>query len=43
MAHRRYAAAVRLEVARDCPADLDTFLMRQFTLSEVDFYESTAR
>jgi polyphosphate kinase len=40
LAHRRYGAAVRLEVARDCPPDLDSFLMRQFTLSEVDFYES---
>jgi polyphosphate kinase len=40
LAHRRYGAAVRLEVERDCPPDLDTFLMRQFTLSEVDFYES---
>jgi polyphosphate kinase len=39
LAHRRYGAAVRLEVSRDCPPDLDTFLMRQFTLSEVDFYE----
>ena len=39
LAHRRYGAAVRLEVARDCPPDLDAFLMRQFTLSEVDFYE----
>jgi polyphosphate kinase len=41
LAHRRYGAAVRLEVARDCPPDLDSFLMRQFTLSEVDFYEAT--
>jgi polyphosphate kinase len=41
LAHRRYGAAVRLEVARDCPPDLDAFLMRQFTLSEVDFYEAT--
>jgi polyphosphate kinase len=40
LAHRRYGAAVRLEVARDCPPDLDSFLMRQFTLGEVDFYES---
>jgi polyphosphate kinase len=40
LAHRRYGAAVRLEVARDCPPDLDAFLMRQFTLNEVDFYES---
>jgi polyphosphate kinase len=38
LAHRRYGAAVRLEVSRDCPPDLDAFLMRQFTLSEVDFY-----
>jgi polyphosphate kinase len=40
LAHRRYGAAVRLEVARDCPPDLDSFLMRQFALGEVDFYES---
>ena len=39
LAHRRYGAAVRLEVSRDCPPDLDSFLMRQFALSEVDFYE----
>jgi polyphosphate kinase len=39
LAHRRYGAAVRLEVSRDCPPDLDAFLMRQFTLSSVDFYE----
>ena len=39
LAHRRYGAAVRLEVSRDCPPDLDSFLMRQFTLNEVDFYE----
>jgi polyphosphate kinase len=38
LAHRRYGAAVRLEVSRDCPPDLDAFLMRQFTLNEVDFY-----
>ena len=41
LAHRRYGAAVRLEVSHDCPPDLDSFLMRQFTLSEVDFYEVT--
>jgi polyphosphate kinase len=41
LAHRRYGAAVRLEVSHDCPPDLDAFLMRQFTLSEVDFYEVT--
>ncbi|HEV7608066.1 MAG TPA: polyphosphate kinase 1 [Steroidobacteraceae bacterium] len=39
LAHRRYGAAVRLEVSSDCPPDLDAFLMRQFTLNEVDFYE----
>jgi polyphosphate kinase len=39
LAHRRYGAAVRLEVSRDCPQDLNAFLMRQFTLAEVDFYE----
>jgi polyphosphate kinase len=39
LAHRRYGAAVRLEVSRDCPPDLDSFLMRQFTLADVDFYE----
>jgi polyphosphate kinase len=39
LAHRRYGAAVRLEVSRDCPPDLNSFLMRQFTLHEVDFYE----
>jgi polyphosphate kinase len=39
LAHRRYGAAVRLEVSRDCPPDLDSFLMRQFALNEVDFYE----
>ena len=39
LAQRRYGAAVRLEVSHDCPPDLDAFLMRQFTLNEVDFYE----
>src|SRR5689334_3462248 len=39
LAHRRYGAAVRLEVSAECPPDLDSFLMRQFALSEVDFYE----
>jgi polyphosphate kinase len=41
LAHRRYGAAVRLEVSRDCPPDMDSFLMRQFTLNPVDFYEVT--
>jgi len=39
LAHRRYGAAVRLEVSKDCPPDLNAFLMRQFALHEVDFYE----
>ncbi|MEO8064647.1 MAG: polyphosphate kinase 1 [Pseudomonadota bacterium] len=39
LAHRRYGAAVRLEVSHDCPPDLDSFLMRQFALGKVDFYE----
>jgi polyphosphate kinase len=39
LAHRRYGAAVRLEVSKDCPPDLNAFLMRQFALNEVDFYE----
>jgi polyphosphate kinase len=41
LAQRRYGAAVRLEVAKDCPPEYDTFLMRQFALNEVDFYEVT--
>jgi polyphosphate kinase len=39
LAHRRYGAAVRLEVAKDCPPEHDRFLVRQFALSDVDFYE----
>jgi len=39
LAQRRYGAAVRLEVSRDCPPELGSFLMRQFALSDVDFYE----
>ncbi len=41
LAHRRYGAAVRLEVAKDCPPEYDDFLIKQFQLSEVDFYEVT--
>ena len=40
LAHRRYGAAVRLEVARGCPPDMNAFLIRQFGLGEVDFYEA---
>src|SRR5688500_16296554 len=39
LAHRRYGSAVRLKVSRDRPPVLDSFLMRQFALNEVDFYE----
>jgi polyphosphate kinase len=38
LAHRRYGAAVRLETAADCPAELIGFLRQQFTLAESDCY-----
>jgi polyphosphate kinase len=38
LAHRRYGAAVRLETSRDCPEDMAQFLLRQFTLHDVDMY-----
>ena len=38
LAHRRYGAAVRLETAHDCPADLVQFLRSHFTLEEEDVY-----
>jgi polyphosphate kinase len=38
LAHRRYGAAVRLETSNDCPADIVQFLLRQFSLHEVDTY-----
>jgi len=38
LAQRRYGAAVRLETAADCPADLGAFLLAQFALSDVDHY-----
>ncbi|HPF26089.1 MAG: polyphosphate kinase 1 [Steroidobacteraceae bacterium] len=41
LAHRRYGAAVRLEVSKDCPPEYDDFLIKQFQLSETDFYEVT--
>ncbi|MBK6596541.1 MAG: polyphosphate kinase 1 [Proteobacteria bacterium] len=41
LAQRRYGAAVRLEVAKDCPPEYDEFLIKQFALSELDFYEVT--
>ena len=33
LAHRRYGAAVRLETASDCPADMVQFLLQQFALA----------
>ena len=36
---RRFNDAVRLEVAENCPAELSSFLLRQFDLSEDDLYE----
>jgi len=35
----RYGAAVRLEVAHDCPDDLTRFLLRMFGLDERDLYQ----
>ena len=36
---RRYGDAVRLEVADNCPKPLSDFLLKQFGLSESEFYE----
>ena len=36
---RRFNDAVRLEVAENCPAELSSFLLRQFDLDEEDLYE----
>jgi polyphosphate kinase len=38
LAHRRYGEAVRLETSRDCPHDVIAFLLKQFSLTEVDLY-----
>ncbi|HEY6483076.1 MAG TPA: polyphosphate kinase 1 [Steroidobacteraceae bacterium] len=38
LAHRRYGAAVRLEISSDCPEDMVQFLLQQFALSDVDMY-----
>ena len=35
---RRYGAAVRLEVADNCPDDMADFLLREFGLGREDFY-----
>lgn len=36
---RHYGDAVRLEVADNCPADVSQFLLRQFQLTDEDFYQ----
>ena len=38
LVHRRYASAVRLETAMDCPEDLVHFLARHFGIGERDIY-----
>ena len=38
LSSRRYGDAVRLEVAPDCPDDLETFLIAQFHLSRDDMF-----
>jgi polyphosphate kinase len=38
LAHRRYGEAVRLETSRDCPDDVIAFLLKQFSLANVDLY-----
>ncbi len=38
LAHRRYGAAVRLEISSDCPEDMVQFLLHQFALTDVDTY-----
>jgi polyphosphate kinase len=38
LAHRRYGAEVRLETGADCPAELVEFLLRQFELTQEDWY-----
>jgi polyphosphate kinase len=39
LAQRRYGAAVRLETAANCPADMVEFLLREFALSPRDCYQ----
>ncbi len=38
LAHRRYGAAVRLEISSDCLEDMVQFLLHQFALTDVDMY-----
>jgi polyphosphate kinase len=39
LAQRNYGAAVRLEVAHDCPADMLDFLLSQFRLTRDDLFQ----
>jgi polyphosphate kinase len=39
LAQRRYGAAVRLETAANCPADMVDFLLQQFALTPQDCYQ----
>ena len=39
LAQRRYGAAVRLETAANCPADMVEFLLQQFALTPLDCYQ----
>lgn len=38
LASRKYGDAVRLEVAQNCPEELVTYLLQQFSLNAVDLY-----
>ena len=38
LASRRYGDSARLEVANNCPDELISYLLQQFSLSEVDLY-----
>ena len=38
LASNRYGAAVRLEIAHDCPADLTDFLLNVFDIAAEDVY-----
>jgi polyphosphate kinase len=38
LASRRYGDSVRLEVANNCPEELVSYLLKQFSLSSVDLY-----
>ncbi len=38
LASRKYGDAVRLEVAKNCPEELVTYLLQQFSLDTVDLY-----